>query len=108
MNNFLLSYSLAGSTFKYEHFQAFIASNRYIAEWAYLFPGSYFLKSLSDLSQIRDSVAQFVDPCHFVIVEIGRGPNKTNGSLQGELWKWLGNDSAQPLNALLPFIQRSE
>ena len=67
MKSYLFSYDLSGLNFDQRHMEAFIASNKYVHGWSYIFPGSYFLKSANNFNDLWRSIDSFLGGKLFVI-----------------------------------------
>ena len=105
MKSYLFSYDLSGLDFTQANMQAFIANNRHIYSWSYIFPGSYFLKSNADFDDLWQSLNNFLGGKRFVVAQIQPGPETTNGSITVTIWHWLNARAEGALNALLPYFK---
>lgn len=97
MNNYIFVYDHSSMMSMAPKVGAFIESHKYISEWALLFAGAYFLKSDHSIKEIDKTFSDFFNPNYYVIAEIGKFSNKTDGVLPMKIWEWLSgvaSDSA--------------
>ena len=90
---FLLSYDASGISASRKQFEAFVASNRHVSKWVFLYDGAYFLMGKASIVAMATSFADFLEPSLFVLAEVQW--DATTGLLNQEIWDWL-NDVQDP------------
>ncbi|HEY0624000.1 hypothetical protein [Sphingomonas sp.] len=95
MNNYILSYD-ASAPIVQRQLDAFIAGNKYVAKWSFLFSGCYFIKSEYDIDDFIKNFSDFFSDGRFIVAKLETDSNDVvNGKLSPEIWRWLNGMSEE-------------